>query len=228
MKKAISVLTFILFTLTVLYPLCTAITACFGYSFKFTSMTAFTVLLALLSVSAVILDLISKNTFTSKLSAIITPLSLVNAVFCVFKCSDIAVIASLLFHVGCCCYLTVKHGKPAALKTVSLILSVLLVKPVCFICLFSFGFGDTNTVQTVESPSKKYYAQVIDDDQGALGGATLVNVCENSGINAILFKIKKKPKTVYRGNWSEYKNMQIYWKNDKCPVINSVEYKIES
>ena len=53
------------------------------------------------------------------------------------------------------------------------------------------------------------------------------DVYKNGGINAIIFKIEKKPQRVYFGDWGEFKNMQIYWESDDCLVINSVEYSIE-
>ena len=31
----------------------------------------------------------------------------------------------------------------------------------------------------------------------------------------------------YFGEWGEFENMQNYWKDDNCLVINSVEYRIE-
>ena len=162
--------------------------------------------------------------------AIITPLSLINAVFYIFKCSQICVIVSVLLSAGCCCYLTVKYGKPLILKVVALVLSALIILPIgffSFIALIFGNIGQNRVVQTVESPSSKYYAQVIDSDQGALGGNVLVDVYEKSKINAILFKIEKKPQRVYFGDWDEFENMQIHWKDDNCLVINSVEYEIE-
>lgn len=91
-----------------------------------------------------------------------------------------------------------------------------------------FGNIAKNTVvQTVESPCGKYYAEVIDSDQGALGGDTIVNVYEKNGIYYNIFKIKKKPQRVYSGEWGEFQNMEIYWKDEQCLVINSVEYEIE-
>ena len=104
---------------------------------------------------------------------------------------------------------------------------VLPIGFISFIFLIFGNIGQNTVVQTVESPSGKYYAQVIDSDLGALGGDTLVDVYEKSGINAILFKIEKKPQRVYFGEWGEFNNMQIYWKDDECLIINSTEYKIQ-
>ena len=234
MKKAISILMCLLFVLTILYPAGIIITACFGYSFELISVSAFAIAIAALSVCTVVLDLICKNTIENNtiriLLAIITPFSLINAVFYIFECSQIWVIASVLLSAVCCCYLTVKYGKPVALKIVALVLSALMILPICFFSFIALIFGNigqNTVVQTVESPSGKYYAQVISSDHGALGGDTLVDVYQDCGIHALIFKIEKKPQRVYFGEWGEFNNMQIYWKDDNCLVINSVEYEIE-
>ena len=86
---------------------------------------------------------------------------------------------------------------------------------------------ENTVVKTVESSSGEYYAQVIDSDQGALGGDTLVKVYQDRGINALIFKIEKKLQRVYFGEWGEFNNMKIHWKDNNCLVINSVEYEIE-
>ena len=224
----------LLFVLTILYPAGIIITACFGYSFELISVSAFAIAIAALSVCTVVLDLICKNTIENNtiriLLAIITPFSLINAAFYIFECSQIWVIASVLLSAVCCCYLTVKYGKPVALKIVALVLSALMILPICFFSFIALIFGDigqNTVVQTVESPNREYYAQVIDSDQGALGGDTLVDVYKKSGVNLILFKIEKKPQRVYFGDWGEFNNMKIHWKDNNCLVINSVEYEIE-
>ncbi len=198
MKKAISILVCLLFVLTTLYPAGVIITVCFGYSFELISVSAFAVAIGVVSVCIVVLDLVYKNTLENNtmrsLLAIITPLSLINAVFYIFEDPQIWVIVSVLFSACCSCFLAVKHGKPLALKIVALSLSALMALPIgflSFIALIFGNFGQNTVVKTVVSPSGEYYAQVIDSDQGALGGDTLVDVYEKSGLNAILFKIEK-------------------------------------
>lgn len=234
MQKTISCLIWLLFILTISFPIATLISACFGYNFELISVTAFAATIAILSVCIFVFDLVFKNEIKTKatkiLLSVITPLSLISAPFYIFKCPRIWVIESLILLAGCCCYLTIKHAKPLALKIIALILSALMVLPIGFfsLILLTFGnIGQNTVVKTVESPSGQFYAQVIDSDQGALGGDTIVDVYEKSSVNLILFKIEKKPKQVYFGDWGEYKNMQIYWKSDECLVINSVEYRIE-
>lgn len=232
MKKEASVWLYLLFALTILYPVGVILMAWFGYSFELISISAFAIAIAALSVYIVIRT--RKNTFENAaakvLSAITAPLSLINAVFCSFECPQIWVIVSVWISVGCSGYLALKHGKPFALKLISLVLSVLMALPIGFISFVMLSFGNVgrNTiVQTIESPNSQYYAQVIDSDHGAMGGDTIVDVHKKSKINLILFRIEKIPQRVYFGDWGEWQDLQIYWKDDSCLVINSVEYAIE-
>lgn len=234
MKKAISVLTCLLFMLTIINPVGTILSACFGYTFEIISVPAFAVIIEALSVCAVVFDLVFKNPIENKviqvLLAIVPPLPLFNAVLFILECRRIWVVTSILISAGCCCFLAVKHGKPFAIKIAALALSSVLILPIGFFSFMTLFFGDigqNTVVQTVESPSGQYYAQVIESDQGALGGDTLVDVYENSEINALFFKFEKMPQRVYFGDWGEFENMQIYWKDDGCLVINSVEYEVE-
>lgn len=139
MKKTISILAYVLFSLTILYPAGVIITACFGYTFELITVSTFAIAIAILSVCMVILDLVFNATLESKMSrtllAIITPLALLNAVFYIFEHPNIGVIVCVLVSAGCCCYLTVKHGKPFVIKYVALALSALMVLPIGFLVL---------------------------------------------------------------------------------------------
>ncbi len=234
MKKTASIIMWLLFILIILYPSGILIASCFGYGFELISISAFAAAIAVLSVGIVVHDCVYKNTLEKKglriLSAIISPFSFINAVLYIFACPKIWVIAGVSLSAGCCCYLTVKYGKPLALKIIALTLSGLMVLPIgcmSFIFLIFGNISQNTVVKTVESPSGKYYAQVIDSDQGALGGDTFVDVYEKSGFHTILFKMEKKPQRVYSGDWGEFNNMQIYWKDDECLIIHSTEYKIQ-
>lgn len=234
MKKTIFVLICVLFVMTILYPAGVLITNSCGYDLELISVSAFVIAIAVLSVGIVVLDRVFKNALENKkiqiLLAIMSPLSLISSVFYIFECPQIQVVTSVLISAGCCCFLTIKHGKPMALKIAALILSAIMVLPMSSLTFFVLLFGNighNTVVQTVESPNGEYYAQVIDSDQGALGGDTLVDVYKKGGINLILFKIEPKPQRVYWGNWGEFRDMKIHWKDDECLVINSAEYEIE-
>lgn len=234
MKRIISILIYTLCVLCLLLPLGTFLCSCFGFTFTIFSVPAFAFIVASLAVCLVVLDVVSKGAIKSKvlraLMAVVAPFSLILAVFFVVLCDHyhaLVFISEMLF-VGCCCFFTIKHTKPLALKIVSLILSGLMAYPIGLFSIFLlFPLGQNTVVQTVESPSGTYYAEVVDSDQGALGGDTVVNVYENWEINLLLFKIEKKPQMVYWGDWGEFQDMEVYWKDDHCIVINDTEYKIK-
>ena len=233
MKRMISISRWVLFGYMALYSLGYLLLLEFGYTLELFSVPVVAISVAVLSVCVVVLDIIYKNTITNKvlcgLIATITPLSLINTFFYLMESDQVLILKSGVVCFVCCCILTVKHAKPMALKIVALILSAMMVIPIGFFSLLVvfFPIGQNTVVQTVESPNGGYYAELIDSDQGALGGDTVVSVYERWEINLLLFKIEKEPQQVYFGEWGEFKNMKIYWKNDHCIVINSVEYEVE-
>ena len=178
---------YLLFFLLILLPLGTILCSCLGYTFKLGSYLAFAVITALLAVTAAVIADAGK--VSSVLFALAAPLSLVNAVFYIFECgrnSRIWIILCMLICIVCGCILTVKHGKPLALKIIALILSAFMILPVSFIgfAMLIFGnMGEVTVVRSIESPGGTYYAEVVDDDQGALGGNTLVDVYQNKEFN---------------------------------------------
>lgn len=228
MKRLLTILICLLFLLTILYPAGALIFDYFGYNFTIIGVPALALVLATLSVCLVALCF--KVKLHSKLPQIIIaavlPLSLINSLFYL---SGILTILLLMIYVGACCFLTIKHIRLFALKATSLTLSVLLALPIGFLLLLAslFGsFGKNTVIQTLQSPSGSRYAQVIDSDQGALGGDTYVEVYEKCLVDNFLIRIQKEPRRVYSGEWGEYDHMEIYWISDDCLVINSVEYEI--
>ena len=97
------------------------------------------------------------------------------------------------------------------------------------ILFVGFGnFGQNTVVDRIYSPEKTFYAEIIDSNQGALGGNTVVNVYKNSRLNLLVLTISKTPQRVYIGEWKEYESMQAEWKNESCLLINSEEFNIEN
>ncbi len=69
----------------------------------------------------------------------------------------------------------IRYGHKLALKIAVGVLSVILFLPLCLVSFFDLifnDFGENTVVETVYSPDEVYRAEVIDDDQGALGGST--------------------------------------------------------
>lgn len=234
MKKRNVILGYLLFVLIILFPLGVSISTCFGYTFELVSVSVFAIVIVLISVVLCILSHAEEKPYKSDvlglIFSILTPLSIVNAVFFMLECPKAWIVVSDFIAIGCSAYLTIKHGTPRLLKIIMCVLSTILILPVGFFGFISLIFGNigqNTVVQVVESPNGAYYAEVIDSDQGALGGDTLVEIYENTEINLLVFRVFKNPQRVYHGEWGEFEDMDIYWKDDQCLVINSVEHPIE-
>jgi len=243
MKKIITILGYTLSALLTVLPVGTALTSCFNLVFELRSYCIFAIVTALLAIALTIISFIHKTPVGKKHLAVIfaasAPLSLVNAVFFIFKCGYriddplllVTAISMLLCIISCCC-LSSKHGKPIAFKITAMIISLLLLIPIIFLS-FMFTLFDNisedTVIKSVDSPSGKYCAQLIDNNQGALGGATLVKVYSNRRFEALTFTISKKPQTVHIGPWNEnIENIDIYWDNDEFLYVGSEVYDIEN
>ena len=104
------------------------------------------------------------------------------------------------------------------------LLALILGSIICFAVFIFYVFGsigEDTVIQTLHSPDGSRYAEVIDSDQGALGGDTLVRVYKYKTL------FKDRGEIVYKGEWREYEDMEIYWKDDDTLVINSKEYPIK-
>ena len=188
MKKALSVSVYLLFVLNLLFPAVTLLGSFCGYAVTFVQIPALAVVLFVLSVCTVALSSVSKEaTFgkvTGVLLALLAPLAIGNAVFLIFGMVKdnawfVTVLPALcvLASAGCCCYLAARYGAPKGLKNTCLVLFAVMAIPSIFFCFLALTFGNigVNTVvQTVASPEGGFYAEIIDNDQGALGGNTNV------------------------------------------------------
>ena len=96
-----------------------------------------------------------------------------------------------------------------------------------FLILLFGNIGCTTVVQSAVSPDGAYYAELIDDDQGALGGNTEVLVRDNWCFDGLFFNVTEQFSVIYHGKWGEFKDMTIRWKDDRCLLINEKEYPIE-
>lgn len=234
MGKIRSVFICFLFLLTLLFPVVSLLSACFGYRCRLVNITAFAIGIAAFSFITLLLDIVLKDKNEIKLVSILrcltAPVSIINALLYIVASPKMGVIVGMLISVGCCYFLAVRRGKPLTFMIAAVAFPLLILIPMGLFSILALIFGNIGkdtVIQTVPSTSGKYYAQVIDSDQGALGGDTLVIVFEKSKINAIIFNIEKKPQLVYIGQWGEFWNMRIRWKNDGCLIINSREYEIK-
>lgn len=229
MKKTMPFITFFLSFLYAFLPVCSIILYIFGYTFSLFNYTVFSVALALISVAATILVLKKQDKSTKKsiriLTAVLPMLAILNWAVYLFKSKQvIAVTVCMPICFVCAVILTAKFCKPLFLKISSIFLSILLIIPLAVFMLFPFGIN--TVVGTVPSPKDSYYAEIVDSDQGALGGNTVVYVHKNDRIDAFVFSITQTPKRIYTGEWKAYETMDIYWETEHCLIINSEEYFI--
>lgn len=127
------------------------------------------------------------------------------------------------------------------LKIVCGVISILLMVILFLVtCLGSLGvvigifehyfgeFGKTSVVKQVSSPDQSYIAEIVDDDQGALGGNTLVNIKGiGKEIPVLLGKLVPEEERVYEGDWGEFETMVIEWKDNHTLLIDGEEYTVD-
>lgn len=237
MKKLSLILIIALLITILLLPVSKFIFSYFGYTFEFHSNTAYSAIIAVLSVVALIVSLIIDLEVVSKplgiLLAIIPLLNLFSCIRYLFpaKIENKLMYGFALVSIACCCGLCVVFVKSLPLKVCTLTFSSIMIAAMGFIGFFSLVFGsfsvDTH-VMRVDSPNGYYCAEVINSDQGALGGDTCVYVSKNpSEIDAGVFKLYAKPQMVYFGEWYEYETIKVSWKDDDTLIINSKEYDIK-
>lgn len=233
MKKVFMLFSYLLFVLTALLPVGELFFSILGYNLRLSSYPALAGVTALVSVCTVLLRIGIReqiqNKFLGVLLCLLSPLSLLSAGICIYR-SSIEVLFSGLILAGCSICLTVMQGTPLPLQMTALSIFLLALIPLSVLCFLDATFGSIGretVIKTVDSPNGEYHADVIDRDEGALGGSTRVDVYEKDGIYTPLFEITKRPQIVYFGSWGEFENMTVHWKNDTCLVIDGKEYEIE-
>lgn len=233
-KKAMMVLLCLLLVLTVFYPSGVVCCGLIGCTFELTNAVVFEAAVAGIAFCLTILSFVWKESLDNWAANVILlfllPMALIQVFFFAFVIRHAAEALLLLSAAGCDCLLLIKNGKPSKGKKASLIVSGLmlpLVVVICFCALFFGKLGYVSVVETIDSPKRGYYAEVLDVNQGALGGDTAVRVQTKSELDLMLVRIKKKAHIVYQGKWGEFNTLQVHWKDEHCLVINSAEYAIE-
>lgn len=219
--------------LNIFLPVCTAVCFCFGYTFSLLSYSISSVILCVISVTSVFYVFKAKQELAKKsdkvLLALMPLFCIINWTVYLFKSTDKAAVTVFMFICFVCAIiLTVKHIRPVTLKISSVFIPSLAVIPIAFLTfLLLLPMGRKKVVKTIPSPEGTYYAEMTDSDQGALGGDTLVHIHKTKKLDFLAFSITKIPELVFIGEWKEYETMQIYWKNERCLVINGIEYNTE-
>lgn len=217
----------VLIVLYILTPLVEIIGSLSGYNCIMSGKTAYIVVLMLCTVVLACSLFVFKprnDKLSILLSAILFIVSFVNLFafreYLALAC--ISVIATLVIF-------ATRLPKTIAI-IVSSVMSCLLILVIFFISVLGlFGTFENTVYKEVESSSGKYTAQIIINDQGSLGGSTVVMLKNNADKKRFLFyKFNKKDVKLYIGKYTEYTNIAVEWKNDKILLINGTEYVIEN
>ena len=227
MKEKRLFLPHILIALSLFLPVATLIFYCFGYSVYLANYHLFSVISALVFIVSALV--ISKKNIYCKISAFLPMFSFINLAICLFKDRSVVALVCMIVCFICSAIIAEKACSSAKAKIASVITSAFLAVLIILVSIFCVGFGNfgqNTVVERIYSPEKTFYAEIIDSDQGALGGDTVVYVYKNSRLNLLVLTISKTPQRVYIGEWKEYESMQTEWKNENCLLINSKEYNI--
>lgn len=228
MKKVLSGLPLFVFACACVLPLFSVAGWIMGDRFVLYSYFIFGMMLAALSLLALVFLLASKTVPGRQgavFSALLLPLSVGNGICFLLHDGSKPTLFFILIACGCAAVLFFRFANPAVLKIISGVLSVLLLLLLPAVYLLK-GFSSNTVVKSVPSPQNTYVAEVIDNDQGALGGNTWVNVRDSGKtVNVWIGRFEKPPTRVYTGKWGEAAKMQIDWNNGDVLVINGREYK---
>lgn len=86
--------------------------------------------------------------------------------------------------------------------------------------------GETTVVRAVVSPEGTQIAEILDIDEGALGGSTIVEVRKNTQIDLKIVQISTVPNRIYNGEWGEFEDMTLEWIDENTLCINGSEYDL--
>lgn len=235
MKRMLPASLVILSILYSLLPLSLLIGAKAGYYFTLRSYPVSIVLLAVISCLLTAL-LVNSNTSlnggNAALAACIVPLSSMNGICYIFSSAWAPTFWFAVICCGCASVLMTKYTRSKALKIVSSVLSTIMILLLLFCTFFDFMFMDFSCdtiVKSIPSPENTYVAEVIDNDQGAFGGSTIVDIrSPKTDINFFFGKFSKPAIRIHAGVWDAYKDMEISWKDEETLLIDNKEHEISN
>ena len=204
------------YTVAVLYPQLT-----FG---------VLTLLYAALSLWLLLTKMKTVNAATSVLSGLLTTFSPVWLLTVVWENTSFFLFCLALVWVFFSFALLICYGKNPLPKGITVGASTLLLIPLVLLLLLAtfFQIGERKVVQRLPSPEGTYYAELIDDDQGALGGDTLVYVYDTRQQYYLgLLMVQKNPQQIFMGQWGLFETMQLEWESEQILKINGVAHEVD-
>ena len=126
-------------------------------------------------------QIVPENGFGRACACLLLPTALLNALTCAFHG---CFLFFLLILLSCICVPFLMSVSPCKRwrHLLSLAISFVLALPIVILIPFLFflnDFGATTVVREVKSPNEAYTAVLTDNDQGALGGNTVIEIMKN-------------------------------------------------
>ncbi len=233
MKKIVAHTPILFSAVFLLVPICSMVAFIFGYDFHLYHGSITVLVMTALLVAAIAgmhwLNVQPKS-WGKVFAALLLPVLIFHAFF--FLAKDWLTFVCIAVSLGCGVVIFVQYANPRPWKIACGIAATLLVILLAFVLLTTSllqGFGSRTVVKTAVSPGQAYEARVIDANEGALGGHTIVEVQQiNPVISIGIGQFVKQPVCVYTGQWGESDHMDLRWENDGILVVNGVPYQVES
>lgn len=115
-------------------------------------------------------------------------------------------------------------------KILGTLVCTLLIMGYGLICFLSLTFGQIgrqSIVQEVTSPDGQKIAQLIDDDQGALGGNTLIYVRYQDTLSLGFGAIRPDSLRVHHGPWGQFQDLTLSWRDDNTLLVNDTPIQLD-
>ena len=171
--------------------------------------------------------------FTSLLAQLM-PLCALIYLFIVWVLIDGVPVILIVLH-GLFCFLSafiisLFAKGPHVLRVICMIVNSILLfflLGVSFLMMIFGQMAQNTIIKQVVSPNASYTALVIDADQGALGGSTLVNVEYNFSEIQLGLGRFVKIRGLYQGRWMEFNHLNPEWEDDNTLLINGQAYEMD-
>ena len=218
----------ILLILTILFPSICILAKLLHYSFTVNNGIVYAIVSSVLYCGIGILLICRKERRIGKISSVFLSVSLllnqINTLMFIFRADNQAAMLLMALWFVMTAILVAVYVKNTALTATFYTLSGILVLPIFLFIMLSV-FGARTVIAREASPDMRYCAEVIDDDQGALGGATILMVYRLDGSFSIgSFDFRKSQTELRSGPWGEFESLS--WQDSEHLSMNGTIYEI--
>ena len=200
-----------------------------GYEWEWEAPWVFSAVLSVLFFASVFA--VPKHTMPAPMAGLCLLLSVVNEIVMILislKPDDVLADAIFLVCIAAAVVLLIRAKPHKGWKIVSSIAALLLSSFFLPVMSFAVLIGYTEVVDTVYSPDGHYRAELLDINDGALGGDTVVKIYDERGaLNFGFCRLQRDTITAYTGPWGEFKDMDLAWESDTVLLIDGQAYDIE-